>query len=203
MVEALQGQMKLVSDELGALRAEIIQMKSAHAQLHQQSVDYSTNTAQNLSEAADRVGAIEKRMENIAKTAGTTGGLGPKPLIEAKQVTVEKFGGSVADSRSKFLTWAEHIKDRTQLYNQAVVDAMDQAAQKDTVITEEVSDALVVGPQENRQLHGFLKDRTDNTANMLIRNNKGGLGLESWRLLWRNFNPQTIFGVHIPYQSQL
>ena len=90
----------MVTDELGTLRAEIIAMKTAHAQLHQQSVDYSTNTAQGFSDAADRVTAIERKIETMARTAGDVKASGVKPLIEAKQVSVEKFGGSVSRSMS-------------------------------------------------------------------------------------------------------
>ena len=60
---------------------------------------------------------------------------------------------------------------------------MASVEQRTEVITKEESAKLGIGPQENSELQGYLKDRTKGTAGDLVRNNKSGIGLESWRLL--------------------
>ena len=52
--------------------------------------------------------------------------------------------------------------------------------------------ALGVQSMESRELHGFLKDRSGGTAAAIIRKNRSRVGLESWRLLCKQFNPQTL-----------
>ena len=44
----------------------------------------------------------------------------------------------------------------------------------------------------NQQLQGFLKDRTEGTANSIIRSNRTEIGLESWRMLARQFNSKVV-----------
>ena len=45
---------------------------------------------------------------------------------------------------------------------------------------------------QSRELQGFLKDWTDGTAHSIVRGNKSVVGLESWRLLCKQFNPKTL-----------
>ena len=61
-------------------------------------------------------------------------------------------------------------------------------------VTQEISEKHGVTGPESHQVHEFLKDRTVGTANELARSNKSGIGLETWRLLAREFNPRTIQG---------
>merc|ERR1711994_460495 len=51
---------------------------------------------------------------------------------------------------------------------------------------------LGVTKQMNRELQGFIKDRTKGLAGALVRGNKTGVALESWRLLWSQHNPTTL-----------
>ena len=62
----------------------------------------------------------------------------------------------------------------------------------DEPIIEDKSAEMGISPQTSRELHGFLKDRTDGTANAIVRSNKTGIGLESWRMLAKQFNPRTL-----------
>ena len=79
---------------------------------------------------------------------------------------------------------------------------MTSVEQRTEVITQEESAKLGVGPQENSELQGYLKDRTKGTAGDLVRNNKSGIGLESWRLLTRQFNPRTLTGTMLAQQRE-
>merc|ERR1711884_442998 len=54
------------------------------------------------------------------------------------------------------------------------------------------SNGLGVSKQANRDLQAFIKDRTKGLAGALVRGNKTGVALESWRLLWSQHNPTTL-----------
>ena len=75
-----------------------------------------------------------------------------------------EFAGALSDTRSKFLEWGEDIKDRTALYDQKVADAMTAVENRAEAVTELLSKELGVGPQENAELQGYLRDRTKGTA---------------------------------------
>ena len=105
-MEAIQQQVNAVVEEIALLKGEIIGIKMQHASFHQSSVDKSTADEARFAEAAKKVASIEEKMGSIASgiRPGSSGSFGkPKPLIEAKQVVVSTFAGSMMDSRSKFL----------------------------------------------------------------------------------------------------
>ena len=62
-MEAMMAQVTAVTDELAVLRSEIVQIKSAHANLHQASVEANTG-------ANKRFGALERRIEAASTEAG-------------------------------------------------------------------------------------------------------------------------------------
>ena len=51
-----------------------------------------------------------------------------------------------------------------------------------------------ISEADSREVHGFLKDRTEGTAHSIVRSNRSEVGLESWRLLATQFNPKTLQG---------
>ena len=63
-------------------------------------------------------------------------------------------------------------------------------------MTEPITDArsreLGVSAQSSKEFNGMLKDRTSGTANGIVRSNQSKVGLESWRLLCKQFNPRTL-----------
>ena len=61
-MEAMHGQVQAVVDELTLLKAEIIQLKSSHATMHQASVDGNTQAAARFAEQGTRVMDLEARM---------------------------------------------------------------------------------------------------------------------------------------------
>ena len=103
-MDALRQQVTLVATELEALKTEIVSIKGAHATLHQTTVTTTANHERVIDEQAAKVVAIQDRVESLAKTAGSMRDGFRKPLIEPKNVTVDVFHGSVADSRAKFLS---------------------------------------------------------------------------------------------------
>ena len=103
-------QVRVLSDELGTIKGEIINMKAAHAALHQSTSETSTATSQKMYESSTKLSAVEQRLERIAREAGETrspdsGFSSSKAnnLIEPKNVLVDVFAGSMTDNRSKFL----------------------------------------------------------------------------------------------------
>ena len=194
-MEAVTAQVRALTEELGILKAELVQVKSVHANLHQQAVEAG---AQNRSMFADQAGRIEaatKRIDEIASGAEEIGGKGafhPKPLIEAKQVEVTTFAGAVTDDRTKFLDWVEKAKDRIGLYDLNLVTALEAVEGQPLPITAERSAELGVKDRANKEIQGFLKVHTSGTASALVRGNKSGIALESWRLLYGQFNPRTL-----------
>ena len=117
-MEAMQGQVRALVDEIGTLRNEVVAVKAAHAQLHQTTVDVGATSNRLAAEQASRFENIESKLAGLAKDAGSIGRGGnyKKPLIEPKQVVVEVFAGALNDTRGKFLDWAEKVKDRTGLW---------------------------------------------------------------------------------------
>merc|ERR1712073_153600 len=106
------------------------------------------------------------------------GGGKTKSLIEPEQVEVDKFAGSVADTRQTFLKWAEAFKDRVILFDEKLAKTLTMVEQKTEPITEEQSRSIGVSSQSNAQLQSFIKDRTTGTAKEIVRNVASGLGLE-------------------------
>ena len=183
-MEQFQAQIAVIADELQTLRGEVIAVKGSHASLHQSSVEAN-------SRHAERLGAIEEKVERLGQGVHAATGKG-RALMEPKQVTVPKFAGSVADSRSKFLTWTESMKDKVELYEGKVVEAMERAAHMETPITAEMSIEMGMSATDSRQLQGLLKEYTEGTAQSIVRNTRSGVGLESWRMLYSEFNPKTL-----------
>ena len=73
-----------------------------------------------------------------AQTMMATGRqLRPKPLIEPKQVEVEKFTGAIMDSRSKFLSWGERVKDRAELFDPNLAEIMTKIEGEESPISLE------------------------------------------------------------------
>ena len=192
---AVAVQLSALTDELTVLRNEMIQVKSAHAALHQGAVETNAGNVKMFEEQIARMSQIEGRMGSIAQNAQSGPGgeaMKKRPLIEAKQVTVEVFTGSVADNRSKFLAWAERVKDRITLYEPGLIEAMKNVEHKTSPISADESRAIGITDAASREMHGFLKGRTEGTAHSIIRSNRSEVGLESWRLLATQFNPKTI-----------
>ena len=97
-MEAINARIQIVSEELNAVKGEIINLKAMHAGLHQTSVDAGQSTNRSLAEIANRIEGVEGKLPSIS------GGTMKKvSLIEPKQIVVEEFTGSVSDSRDKFL----------------------------------------------------------------------------------------------------
>ena len=110
-MEAVRQQVQIVSDEIAAVKNEIINLKAAHAGLHQTSVDASQTTGRSITEITNKLEDLEAKLP----FAGT--GFQKKPLLEPKQVEVETFSGGPGESRTKFLEWVEAFKVRVTLYD--------------------------------------------------------------------------------------
>ena len=194
-MEQMIAQVAAMTEEIQLLKNEVVGVKASHATLHQQSVEKNVMDAGRHADAATRIAQLEEGIERVRMEAPTLpGGTSRKPLIEPKQVAVEVFSGSMTDSRSKFLEWGERVKDRAGLQDPATVEGMEAAEKESEPIDEERSKALGMTTVSSRELHGFLKDRTSGTAASIVRNNRSGIGLESWRLLNAQFNPKTLLG---------
>ena len=144
-MEQIHAQVRALTDELGLLKAEIVQVKSVHANLHQQAVEAGAQNNRQFTEQASRIEQVSRKIENIAADAGNlgkSGGTYPKPLIEAKQVEVAKFAGGVNDDRSRFLDWVEKAKDRVGLYDHGLVAAMEKVEGQVLPITAEKSEEM-------------------------------------------------------------
>ena len=112
----MQSQVQAVTEELGALKAEIVNLKASHAGLHQSAVDSNAQTNRVIGDLAGRVDAIQTKAAEIPNMVS-----GKKvTLMEPKQVTVEEFSGGIADSRNKFHDWSERVHDKVSLYDAAL-----------------------------------------------------------------------------------
>ena len=179
---AMNAQVRALSEELGVLKSEVVQIKSVHANLHQQAVEAGAHNSRMFSEQAGRLEAATRKIDEIANGVGNMGGgngFHPKPLIEAKQVEVTTFAGAVNDDRTRFLDWVEKAKDRIGLYDHKLVLAMETVEGQPLPITAERSAELGVTERANKEMQGFLKVHTSGTASALVRGNKSGIALES------------------------
>ena len=156
-MDALRAQVVALTEELTTVKSELINVKSAHANLHQQSSDANTAAARSFAENRSRVEALETQISSMATGHG---GPGKKPLIKPEQVVVGEFSGAMTDGRSRFLEWCEKIQDRVELYEEGLAKAMAEAEKKDSEISSEESTQMGISPMVSRQLHGFLKDKT-------------------------------------------
>ena len=76
-MEAVRQQVQIISDELNAVKNEIINLKAAHAGLHQTSVESNQTTGRSITEITGKLEDIE------AKLPFAGGGTGfKKPLLE-------------------------------------------------------------------------------------------------------------------------
>ena len=137
-MEALAGQSRSLSEDISSIRNEIVNIKASHANLHQASVEANAGSTTALTDHGIRLGAMEGKVAELARRAETViGGGKPKSLIEAKNITVEKFAGSLTDGRAKYLEWCEKVKDRCELYNFTLAKALIEDAGKTEPMTTE------------------------------------------------------------------
>ena len=177
----MQAQVQAVTEELGALKMEIVNLKASHAGLHQSAVDSGLQTSRAIE-------AIQAKVADIPNLA-----TGKRlSLMEPKQVTVEEFAGGIADSRNKFIDWSERVRDRVLLFDPALAEEMKKVERTTEVIDQRSMEAKGISPQANRELQAYLKDRTSGIAGSIVRSHREGIALESWRLLWAEFSPQTL-----------
>ena len=76
-------------------------------------------------------------------------------LIESKQVNVEIFSGSMTDDRSKYLAWAERVKDRVELFDPIVAALMTETERGKVPITREEARKRGATDENDAQLYGF------------------------------------------------
>ena len=160
-------------------------LKQSHAGLHQSAVDANGAANRTISELAGKVEKLEMKVPEIPGAMSTK----KLSLIEPKQVAVEEFSGGVSDARNKFIEWSERVRDRVKLYDPMLADAMKAVERTNVVIDQKANDDKGISAQSNRELQGFIKDRTAGIAGAIVRSNHAGIGLESWRLLWAEFSP--------------
>ena len=103
-MEALRGQVAAVVEELNAVRAESVSVKSAYANLHQTTVESNQTHARSLAEQVDRLNSMGQTLNDMKKNGAVADPDGKRSkLIEPKHVGVGKFAGALSDPRSKFL----------------------------------------------------------------------------------------------------
>ena len=151
-MDALRAQVVALTEELTTIKTELVNVKAAHANLHQQSSEANTATARSFAETRIKVDALETQ---IGSAAIGKGGPEKKPLIKPEQISVSEFAGSMTDGRSRFLEWSEKVCDRVELYEEGLAKAMAEAEKKDGTIDSSESATMGVSPLASRQLHGF------------------------------------------------
>ncbi len=86
-MEQLQGHLAVVVEESNAVRAEIVSVKSAHAKLHQTTVELNQNHARNLAEQVERLNSMGQALTDLKKNGAVADPDGKRlKLIEPKHV---------------------------------------------------------------------------------------------------------------------
>ena len=101
------------------------------------------------------------------------------------------------------MEWAEALKDRVMLYESTLIEIMTSVELRTEEITEEDSVKMGVTKLASQELHGLLKDRTQGSANSIVRDNTKGVGIESWRRLCFQYNPKTLRGTMAAQHKEL
>ena len=184
---AVQQQVQALIEEVGTLKNEIVNLKQSHAGLHQSAVESSGSVSRSFADIQSKVESLERKVTDIP------GPMGKKmSLIEPKQINVDEYSGGMADARGKFLEWSEKMHDRVQLFSQTISDAMKSVERTKEPVSQDMSERKGVSAQENRELMGFIKDKTAGLAKSIVQANTSGVALETWRRLWAEFCPQTL-----------
>ena len=92
--------MQILADEMNTIKSELVNMKSAHATLHQAAVDSGAQAATKYTEYTARLLGIETKLDSLGQEAGGFVGKGfggPKPLLKPEQVKVGIFQGGIAE----------------------------------------------------------------------------------------------------------
>ena len=88
MEARLNAQITAITDEVSTLRQEVIQIKAAHASLHQGAADSNNQHNAAYVEQAQRIVKLEQHLEDLSKSPPALGGsIGAgkgKDLIEPK-----------------------------------------------------------------------------------------------------------------------
>ena len=159
-MQQVQAQVTVISDELTLLKNEMIQMKAAHANMHQAAVEQGSTSAQRHTEQSQRMQSVEEKFDRLStqiRSGGSSYDGGKRQhLIEPKQITVEEFAGSLTDSRSRFIEWSERVKDRCLLYEESVVEAMNKVENQSEPVTKEMSITMGVSMEASKELNCFL-----------------------------------------------
>ena len=119
-------QIQVIADELNTLRTEFLGMKSEHQGLHSTSVQKFVQIDQALSEVK----------EGVSKSGGRGSDDKKRPLMKPEQVSVPIFAGAITDGRAKYLDWAEKAKDRVDLFDDAMLAAVEATENQKKPITE-------------------------------------------------------------------
>ena len=91
-MEQMMTQVAAITEELTMLKGELVTIKSAHANMHQASVEQNQTAAARYTEQIQRIGNIEEKFGTLAdqvKSGVGSEGKGRRSLIEPKQVNVE------------------------------------------------------------------------------------------------------------------
>ena len=64
-METLRSQIRVPTDELNQLKAEIVQVKGSHASLHQTTVEANQATMRSFADARIKVDDLENRIEAV------------------------------------------------------------------------------------------------------------------------------------------
>ena len=70
-MERLAEQLRALTEEMGAMRGEMVNMKASHASLHQASVEANAGSTTALTDHGIRLGAMEGKVAELAKRAET------------------------------------------------------------------------------------------------------------------------------------
>ena len=82
-MDALRQQVIALTEELTVVKTELVNVKAAHANLHQQTSEANAATAKSFAEQRSRFDTIETQV------GSGKSGTDKKPLIEPKQVEVK------------------------------------------------------------------------------------------------------------------
>ena len=186
MVDVLRQQVITLTEELTTVKTELVNMKAAHANLHQQSSDANTATARSFAEQRTRVDALETQVNQ----RGGTSDKERKPLIKPEQVEVKEFCGSMTDGRSKFLEWSERLCDRVELFEEGLVKAMAEAERRDGEVT--VDESLKLGGKPTREPPAPRLPEEQNSGHCSSRHKR-----ERWRS-WIGIMAQAVRPIQPP-----
>ena len=186
--------------QLQARDADHVARQNALAEQHSEGHRTANNALQAANDMANRVTTLAGHVQGELQRIGASGGGGghrQENLVNTKFCRPDKFGDK-NESLELWKTWSHKLLRFVGVQDLSYKTALNKAAlQKNTaspILTAELQSGYGITEAQDQQLQSLLVDTCYGKALSLILviEKEGGTGLEMWRRLESQYNPDTM-----------